>query len=224
MARKKRDYEKYKEYYRRKREEASQKRIEAVLAAHPAPEWLPIPGFSAYLVNKKGDIINKYGRKIKPGIVKSNNYLHVMLTDDNGRSRHIYVHQAVWFAFIGSDLGKKKICHLDANPRNNKLDNLKLMTVCENLNKSVTRLNRMVSRQNMAEIPGKNVITYKYDLDHVLIKTYDSVKQVAEDGHSVGAVSMCCNGRQKTHHGYIFTHKRLADEATVTANVVAETK
>ena len=209
MAKKKRTYEQYKEYDRKKREEASRKRIEAVRAEHPSPEWMPIPGFTTYLISRHGEIIGKYGKSIKPGINKLNKYRHVMLTGDDGKSKHMYVHQAVWNTFKGTRTNGKRVCHLDANPENNSLDNLAEMTLSENLKKSVTQEKIAKARMKASYKPGGKLKTYKYDKDGNLVRVYDSVKSTIIDGHSVNSVSLCCSGRQKTHQGYKFSHVKL---------------
>lgn len=201
-------YSEYKEYYRLKRLKKAQERINEVVAMHKSPEWEPIPKFTSYMVNKDGVIINKYGKKMTHGVHK-NNYRHVSLVGDDGIPKHVYVHIVVWSAFKGPISDGKRICHLDADPSNNSLDNLAEMTVKDILNKEITSNKRRASRRSKKLGVYKRLKTYKYDENLNLIKTYDSVKQVAEDNHSISSVSLCCSGKQKTHQGYIFSHKKL---------------
>ena len=58
---------------------------------------------------------------------------------------------------------------------------------------------------------GKDSINRKqiqqYSKDGVLIKEYDYLSQVIEDGFNIGNVSGVCNGRGKTSGGYIWRFK-----------------
>ena len=202
-------YSEYRDYYKKKRDQAAEKAWLEVRRKHPEPDWKPVPGYPNYLVSKNGDVINKFGKKLRPGILKANGYMHVMLSDENKKRRHVYIYHAVWEAFIGARTPGKQICHLDSDPSNNSLDNLAEMTQSENLQKESTK-NKRRGRKSMGRCC---FTTYKYDTNGNLLKVYKKVKDVAEDGHSVSAVSQCCSGKLKTHQGFIFTHKKIRRHA-----------
>lgn len=50
----------------------------------------------------------------------------------------------------------------------------------------------------------RNKPVLQYTKDGTLVKKWDKIKDVSDDGHIVARVSGCCNGRFKTHHGYIW--------------------
>lgn len=221
-----RDYSEYKEYYRLKRAEKTRLKAESVKAEYTAKGWKPIPGFDDYLVSENGQIVNKYGRLLKPGRNGLNGYLHVLLANKETGPKHMYVHQAVWAAFVGTRTEGTKVCHVDSDPSNNSLSNLAELTDKENLSKATTRMKMREKRLKTKEVFQKKA-TYKYDAHKHLIKVYDSVAQTSEDGHSVHFVSKCCNGKQKTHQGFIFTHEPITDaiiEATKKRKVKNDTR
>lgn len=37
-----------------------------------------------------------------------------------------------------------------------------------------------------------------------IVKTYQSMTETMHDGHASSHISDCCNGKKKTHHGYIW--------------------
>jgi len=70
------------------------------------------------------------GRKLKPKISKRN-YLDVTLCN-NGEVKTHRVHKLVAQAFLGKRPKGMQIAHLDGNPANNKISNLKFVTPREN--------------------------------------------------------------------------------------------
>jgi hypothetical protein len=93
----------------------------------------PIPGFPAYEIADDGRVFSYFGREkrelapFKTGV----NIPSVALWRDGGRFRR-KVHLLVLLAFVGPP-GKNQVAmHLDADPTNNKLSNLKWGTRKEN--------------------------------------------------------------------------------------------
>ena len=57
------------------------------------------------------------------------------------------------------------------------------------------------------ELPQKTKKICQYDKDNNLIKTYESISLTKYDGFSPKCVSSCCNGKTKTHKGFIWKFK-----------------
>lgn len=97
--------------------------------------WRPVPGHQGYEVSDLGSVRsyrNRQGhpipepRLLSPGTVKG--YKHIKL----GRSRQTKVHILVLEAFVGPRPDGMVCRHLDGNPLNNRLSNLRWGTPEEN--------------------------------------------------------------------------------------------
>ena len=121
-----------------------------------------IPGFDNYEVSTTGTIKSKerkvmrpyvgnskdktpvmkeynYKEKIlTPQIVSTNKghegYKQIMLKDNNGKKRFMYIHRLVAMTFIPNPENKLTVNHKDENKHNNTVENLEWMTKKENLN------------------------------------------------------------------------------------------
>ena len=195
------------DYKRRYYETVTKKRMEEALASISDDDWKPIPGFENYRINEKGEIINKFGKLLKPGKL-ANGYMHVSLSNDTVKSKHMYVHHLVWIAFNGEIPQGLMVCHKDTNKENNALDNLCVMTQKENLNKPLTiehyrRSQELYPRKTTKE--KKKV--YQYDSEGNLVNMWESVVSTSNGGFSPSLVSMCCLGKRATHKGFVWSFK-----------------
>ena len=180
------------------------KRMEETMASISNDEWKPIPGFENYRVNRDGVIINKFGRELKPGKL-ANGYMHVALSNDEVKSKHMYIHHAVWLAFNGEIPEGLLVCHIDTNRANNSLDNLCLMTHKENLNKPLTIEHYKRSQALLPRGGRKKKKVYQFDIDGNLVKTWECVAATTEGGFSPASVSRCCNGICEHHKGFVWS-------------------
>lgn len=95
----------------------------------PDREWRRIPGHPDYSVSDQGDVWSgKSGRLIGVNSVDSEGYRPVNL---DGKCKRI--HSLVLLAFVGPRPQGLVTRHLDGNPLNNALSNLKYGTESENL-------------------------------------------------------------------------------------------
>lgn len=86
-----------------------------------------------------GDRLIK-GRILVGGV--TNKYHFVLLTQLDGTKKNYYRHRLVAEAFIPNPDNKPCVDHIDGNPNNNALDNLRWVTASENQNNPIT-LERM---------------------------------------------------------------------------------
>lgn len=99
------------------------------------PKWVkvpkgfcPLPSFNDYSINEKGQIwSSKFGRIMKPHKHKKHKYLQIKI---KGRCKKI--HQLLLEVFVGPCPEGMQCRHLDGNPENNELKNLKWGTAKEN--------------------------------------------------------------------------------------------
>lgn len=101
-------------------------------------EWRVIPGFKDYEISNYGDIIShKLGRTkyLNPSISNSG-YYNLSLCR-NKEVYNFYLHQLVILAFKGPCPFNMEVRHLDGNPSNNHISNLKYGTHSENLKDAI---------------------------------------------------------------------------------------
>lgn len=101
--------------------------------------WKDIPGYEGlYQVsdlgrvrsldrikwNGKSEFVIK-GKILKTSYRNKNNREYVELTDENKKRTKINIHILVAIAFIGPRPESYAVCHIDGNPLNNKLSNIR---------------------------------------------------------------------------------------------------
>lgn len=140
----------------------------------------PIPFIPNYLINEHGEVFNtifKNGssyktldepRKLKP-VKNKKGYYRIPLWSNN-QYRIWFVHQLVLLAFVGPCPEGFECAHLDGNPSNNHVENLKWVSRKEN--HSHKRIHG-----TMAE--GERIATHKLKSNDVA-----EIKELSRNGHS----------------------------------------
>ena len=151
-----------------------------------------IPGVSShYLINENGDIVNtEKGIKLKPQL---NNKGYYMI---NLQGTIYLIHRLVALTYIPNPDNLPEVNHKDENPLNNNVSNLEWCT----------------HKYNIRYTTAKKV--YQYDTKGNLIKKYDCISDVNEDGFDAKCVSKCCinsEGRV-TYKGFIWSNIELSKE------------
>ena len=91
-----------------------------------------------YTVYSNGLIKKKRGDGyIRPGLVHDG-YL-VFNVAENGKHKSEYIHRFIWQAFNGPIPNGFEIDHIDNNPANNRLYNLRLLTNVENASRGTQK-------------------------------------------------------------------------------------
>lgn len=92
--------------------------------------------FGSYLVSNDGKI-KRYEKELQPRIIHG--YYQASLCE-NGKVKNYYVHRLVLTLFKGDCPEGHECDHIDRNPLNNHIDNLRWVTRYENnMNRSITR-------------------------------------------------------------------------------------
>ena len=122
--------------------------------------WKDIPGYYPYQASNLGRIRNNKpivskkakGRKesLKTKITKRG-YEEVSISI-NGKPYTKSVHRLVALAFIDNPENKPEVDHIDANPLNNKVENLRWATREENLHNDLYYGNRMKKMTSQVSI------------------------------------------------------------------------
>lgn len=101
----------------------------------------------------------------------------------NGKVKSYYLHRLVAQAFIKNPENLPEVNHINQNKKDNRVDNLEWVS----------------SKYNVRYSKAKKVGCYK---DGKLIKVYDAIKDVEQDGFHVSHVCICCKDNRKSHGGY----------------------
>lgn len=193
--------------------------------------WRDIKGYEGlYQISNEGKVKslprewkcarNESGNRHRNEIIMSPqlrlNYYRVRLVKD-GVGKNKSVHRLVAETFIDNPDKKPVIDHINGNPIDNRVENLRWCTQEENNGFELHRKNvgkallgRKHSEETIEKIRKK---LYKsvnqYDLDGNFIATYASAKEAAKITNSnYVSICQCCTGRNKTANGYIWKYEK----------------
>lgn len=168
--------------------------------------WKPVLGYEdRYEASNYGRIKNlNYKQTGKERLLSPCNtgkgYLQVRLYRD-GKPKWYKVYRLVWEAFNGPIPEGMQVNHINEEKTDNRLENLNLMTCKENINWGTGIHRSAKTRSKMVE---------QYTLDGVYVRTWSSMASVEMElghlGFDQGAISKCCQGKQKTHKGFIWKY------------------
>ena len=160
--------------------------------------WKDIENYPNYMVSNLGRIkslnYNKTGKeKILKLSIDDFGYCRVRLYE-KPKSKFYYVHKLVASAFIPNLENKPYIDHIDTNPQNNNISNLRWVTQKENCNNPV-------SLEKYRKCKSKPLIQLSISND--IIKIHNSIRQVQRElGFSSGSICDCCNKKNRSAYNY----------------------
>ena len=155
--------------------------------------WRPIPGFPGYEISNFGQV--KSYRQYKAGQLltlhrNKKGYLQVRLQDIEGAQATKFVHRLVLLTFSPvENCENLTVDHIDCNPSNNRLDNLRWLTPEENLKRATLQSNWGQHCYNYSRKGGQIKITYEDGKEEI----YPNLMRAVE------ATGMC----KKTLNRYI---------------------
>ena len=110
-------------------------------------EFRVIKGFENYSVSNFGNVKNNQNGKIMKLSCDGNGYYKLNLYN-NGLTKTKYVHRLVGESFLDNCKNKNCIDHIDNNPKNNSISNLRYATLQEN------QFNQKLSKANTSGFKG----------------------------------------------------------------------
>lgn len=116
------------------------------------------------------------------------------------KCKKVFVHRLVAEAFIPNPNNHPVINHKDENKLNNKADNLEWCTYSYN-SQYGTAIKRRTKKTTK--------LVYQYTLEKKLVRIWKSGVEAEKHGYNRSRITACCNGRSKTHCGYLWSHDKL---------------
>lgn len=130
-------------------------------------------------------------------------YLYIVLYKNN-KQKNFRIHRLVAEAFLQNPHNYPCINHKDENKQNNNVENLEWCSAKYNANYG-TR-NERISKNRDISKHSKPVL--QYTLDGQFVREWLSAKQAEiEGGFHQGNICMCCRGKRKYHHNFIWRYK-----------------
>ena len=184
--------------------------------------WKPVIGYEKlYEVSNMGNVRIICGKNCgKLFKLQKQRYYTVCLTR-KGIGKTVFVHRLVANAFIPNPHNKPCIDHIDTNPFNNKVSNLRWVTHSENSNNPLTRLHisdgkagKHREKYIMSEERKKNISLAKskpvicLSKEGKFIKEFLTIKDAASFANvSVFAIYHSIDGQSKSSGGYKWKFK-----------------
>ena len=156
-------------------------------------QWKVVPN-SNYIISSEGRLYNSYMKSYcRSNYELPYGYCLKTIKYKNNTQKNWLIHRLVWTIFKGEIPEGMEIDHIDDNPRNNKLDNLRLVTREENVKKMKPKQSKIYNSFKVAQ----------YDLNDNLINIYNSIRQAAKMNNCrVNHITDCCKGHMPTYKGY----------------------
>lgn len=186
--------------------------------------WKDISGFEGYyqvsnlgrvksidrrVKSGKGNGRISYGRIKQPSINNKGYFMHKL--NRNCKQYNFLLHRLVAQAFIPNPNNYPEIDHMDGNPQNNNLENLRWVTHKENSNTEIRKKRLSDSHKKEKHVRwgkfgkdnpcSKSIACYK---NNVLIKKYDSYTQAEKEGFSRKGIYRNVNNITSSYKGYIW--------------------
>ena len=190
--------------------------------------WKSIPGTGeAYEVSDLGKVRSKdrvvfrkdgtsckaCGRVLKP-VPNSVGYMSVQIFKD-GHKQAVFVHRLVAEAFVQNPRCKNCVNHKDFDPKNNAASNLEWVSHAENMRYSLDRgrfdrtdLWLLNQKRALEKKMGRPIVGTSLESGQEL--RYSVLNDCKKDGFQPSCVSNCCNGKRKTHKGYLWRFSEVS--------------
>ena len=151
-------------------------------------DYRRVDGYPDYIISNIGEVWSlKFGKvKLLKPSTAGGGYLQVNLSK-NGKQTSHHLHILVGIHFIGLRTGSLTYDHIDTNNQNNRADNLRLATKCEQAENRKMQKNNKLGIKNISDFVntsgteyyriqikrnGKNVRKYfrkdKYSLENIV--------------------------------------------------------
>lgn len=193
-------------------------RVQRVFTPSEGEEWKDVKGFEGlYYVSNLGRVASaqfhgEHNFRLLSQFEDNKGYKFVKLRNWKRNIQGSYsIHRLVAEAFIPNPENKPQVDHIDTNPSNNNLSNLRWVTALENqrnpitlerLRKSIIKLNKEKVGPTALSIKKRKPVLFN---DGITTTSYDSITQAAKiSGYSTSSIYRWCN---KNVHGWSYKYE-----------------
>lgn len=102
-------------------------------------QFLPIKGYPLYRITDSGLVISMRRKRAIRHSTDPKGYQRANLVREDGRQVCNYIHRLVAMAFLPNSEGLRDVDHIDGNPSNNNLSNLRWLAHADNMREAIKR-------------------------------------------------------------------------------------
>lgn len=179
-------------------------------------EWKPVVGYEdSYLVSNYGRVKSLKTNKIMSDQARGDKHPYKTVNlSKNNISKKIDVHILVAQAFIiNNDPLKTEVDHINKNPKDNYVGNLRWVTPSENCkNRNMANLHHNFDgHRKKCQVKRLDPKTNKVDIfDSILDAAKSLSPKNKKDLHTKTVnINACCKGKQKTCCGYLWSYNNF---------------
>lgn len=165
----------------------------------------PIVKHPNYGVSEDGRVINFSTGKV----LQANRNGHNYLLFNAGAKFKLSIHRQVALLYVPNPNNYPVVNHKDGNKQNNNYSNLEWTTSSGNSQHAFDMgLCKPVGLGKFGKLNVRSKPVLQLTKEGVLIREWESANQATrEKGFNDGTISMACNGKLKSHKGFIFKFK-----------------
>lgn len=121
-----------------------------------------------------------------------------------GKMVSIYVHREVAKAFVPNPNNYMFVNHKNENKSDNRFCNLEWCTAKYNSNYGTCQIRRASKLKDV--MASRNAGINCYTLQGDLVKHYDTIGEITDDGYNLKTIYRCCQHLQETTYGYVWRY------------------
>jgi hypothetical protein len=173
-------------------------------------EWKNIKNYEDYKISNYGDIFSIKSNKMLKPMKNNENYYCIKLILNNKRNGFL-VHRLVYDTFKNLIKGENMVIdHIDRNPSNNHIDNLR------EVSKSDNSYNREFIKINSNKIQ-------QFTLNYEFIKEWNSITEICKElKYSVSQISNNCLGKNKNAYGFIWKNLSIINDLSGFKQIIVD--
>ena len=154
--------------------------------------------YDKYEVFDDGRIWSYRKNKFLKPWTNKDGYKIVCLVDNEGKRKMYRLHRVVYETFSGEPIPEGMQCnHISEDKIDCSFANINLMSPKQNINWGSR--NKRVAKALSKQVGA-------FNKNGELVMVFQSTIEAQRNGFHSGCISMCCNGKLKTHRGYTWKY------------------